>query len=117
MTDDPNSDAASERGGRDIAVPMEIYKSITVFSTLFAVAFVLLAFVMFDAATLGRSFVRELVQDAFGAIGLGVGGQSLTIAFALIGFAFLITGSGIYILGSRFRAEEMGNAKNDADEE
>ena len=50
MSEDPDSDAAG--GGRDIAVPMELYKSITVFSTLFAVVFVLLAFVMFDAATL-----------------------------------------------------------------
>ncbi len=115
MSEEPDSDA-NDGGGRDIAVPMEMYKSITVFSTLFAVVFVLLAFVMFDAATLDRSFVRGLVQDAFGAVGLGVGGQPLTIAFALVGFAFLTTGSGIYIVGSRFRAEEMGNAKNEADE-
>jgi len=115
MADDPNSDV-NGNGRRDVAVPMELYKSITVFSTLLAVVFVLLAFVMFDAATLGRSFVRELVRDAFGVVGLSVGGQPLTIAFALVGFAFLVTGSGIYILGSRFRAAEMGNAKDEAGE-
>ena len=86
-------------GGRDVAVPMHVYKAVTVFSTLFAIVAVVVGFVLLDEATQRATAAPEEVNVA-----LAVGGL-LTIA----------AGAGTYAFSTRFRAAEMGNPKDEAD--
>ena len=88
-----------ETGGRDVAVPMHVYKAVTVFSTLFAIVAVVVGFVLLDEATQRATAAPEEVNVA-----LAVGGL-LTIA----------AGAGTYAFSTRFRAAEMGNPKDEAD--
>ena len=47
MSDTPEEDSeARAEGARDVVVPLRVYKAVTVFSTLFAVVFVLAGFVL-----------------------------------------------------------------------
>lgn len=85
-------------GGRDVEVPMEVYKAVTVFSTLFAVLFVVIGFIVLDTATQRATAAPEDVNLLLTVVGLG--------AIAL--------GAGTYAFSTRFRAREMGNSKDDA---
>lgn len=86
-------------GGRDVEVPLEIYKVVTVFSTLFAVGMVVVGFVLLDwgtnRATADLSDVNLVVT--FGGLG----------AIAL--------GAATYAFSTRFRASGMGKSKDGAD--
>jgi hypothetical protein len=86
-------------GGRDVEVPMDVYKAVTVFSTLIAVLFVVVGFVVLDEATQRATAAPEEVNIILAVVGLG------TIAL----------GAGTYAFSTRFRAAEMGNAKDGAD--
>ncbi|MFC7177284.1 DUF7315 family membrane protein [Halosegnis marinus] len=77
---------------------MDVYKAVTVFSTLFAVLCVVVGFVVLDAATQRATAAPEDVNVVLAVVGLG--------AIAL--------GAGVYAFSTRFRAREMGNSKDDA---
>ena len=121
----PDSDAASDRrdaseesdaGQRDVAVPMRLYKTVTVFSTLIAVVFVIFGFVFLDAATLQTSTLRRLVAAAFDALGVALPSDVLAGVLAAVGLLSIGFGAGVYILGTRFRPRGMGNSQEDSDE-
>lgn len=105
------------RGSRDIVVPLRLYKTVTVFSTLIAVCCVVVGFALLDAATLQVSLVREFLVDGFGLVGFSPASEVLTGAFAMLGLATIAFGAGVYVVGTRFRAEGMGNAQDDDAEE
>ncbi|MFD1512183.1 DUF7315 family membrane protein [Halomarina rubra] len=159
-TDQPRRDTDG-----DVVVPVSLYKVVTVFSTLIAVALVVLGFLFLDAATgsvrqvallgwfvglalivggyLGyltlRSNARTLERLLVGAVlvvvvGIGVPGvpgvpelvrgaldaaalseSQYQVLFGVSGLALIAGGAGVYILGTRFRTEGMGNPKDDAD--
>jgi hypothetical protein len=125
----PESDASSDRdadrsdgrssgrGSRDIVVPMRLYKTVTVFSTLIAVVSVVVGFVLLDAATLSVSFLRRAITGLLGALGLTVAADVLTAVLALAGLAVIGFGAGVYIIGTRFRAQGMGKSQEDSDED
>jgi hypothetical protein len=84
-------------GGRDVVVPLALYKRITVFSTLFAVLAVLVGFVLLDTAT-GRA-TRELSE--------------VNVGLAVAGLLSIGAGAAVYAFSTRFRTEGMGNPKDD----
>ena len=83
-------------GGRDVVVPLALYKRITVFSTLFAVVAVLAGFLMLDAAT-GRAS-RELSE--------------VNAGLAVAGLLSIGAGAAVYAFSTRFRTPGMGNHKD-----
>jgi hypothetical protein len=98
-----STDAASDdsgRGARSVTVPTRVYKSVTVFSTLFAVVTVVGGFVLLDAAT-QRASVSLAEADP---------------VLALAGLGSIVLGAVTYAFSTRFQAEGMGNAKDDDDE-
>jgi hypothetical protein len=94
------SGAESGPGSRDVVVPLRLYKTVTVFSTLFAVAFVLLGFVLLDAAT--ERATAEVSE--------------IDPVLATIGLAGIVGGAAVYAFSTRFRAEGMGKSKDESDE-
>jgi len=97
----PDSTDESEQGGaREVDVPMRLYKTVTVFSTLFAMASVITGFVLLDSAT--NRATAELSE--------------VNVALALAGLAAIAFGAGVYAFATRFQTAEMGNPKDDADE-
>ncbi|WP_135851495.1 DUF7315 family membrane protein [Halorussus salinus] len=97
-TDDTESD--EETGAREVEVPLRLYKVVTVFSTLFAVAFVVGGFVVLDTAT-----QRARLSLA-----------EMNIALALLGVVMIAAGALVYAFATRFRAEGMGKPKEQSDE-
>lgn len=90
----------AEDGGRDVVLPLRLYKTVTVFSTLIAVASVVAGFMVLDAATqAGRAASSE------------VNGP-----LAVLGLLFIAGGAVVFAFGSRFRAPGMEKAKDDTDE-
>lgn len=174
MSDGPEE---PRRGGDgDVVVSTDLYKTITVFSTLIAVVFVVVGFLFLDAATgaidrtlwlgwllgllapLPAYLAYRRLRPAAGAaeravavlvlyhvslfgvpglvgalVGLPpavpgvpalvhagltaapVGDGLLEAGFVLVGLALIGAGAAVYILGTRFRTEGMGNPKDDAD--
>ncbi|MFB6126360.1 MAG: hypothetical protein ABEJ79_03555 [Halolamina sp.] len=108
--------AASAGDDQEIEVPMRLYKTVTVFSTLIAVVAVVVGFVLLDAATLQVSLLRRLVATLLSAVGLGVAEGTLTTLFGVGGLLSIGAGAGVYVLGTRFRAPGMGNAQEERDE-
>ena len=105
MADDP-ADAATETSAegsreRDVVVPLRVYKTVTVFSTLFAVVFVLAGFVMLDSATNRATAPLSEIDPLLASLGL----------LSLVG------GAAVYAFSTRFRAEGMGKSKDDSDED
>ena len=117
-------DADSNGGvrGRDVVVPMRLYKTVTVFSTLIAVVCVVGGFVLLDAATGSGGIVRALAGVVLvGGLGADPGAvaaafRAFAPAFAVGGLGAIGLGAGVYIVGSRFRAQGMGNSQDDTDE-
>ncbi|WP_144902539.1 DUF7315 family membrane protein [Halobellus captivus] len=105
------------RRGRDVVVPMRLYKTVTVFSTLIAVVSVVLGFMLLDAATLNVSFLGNIVRGALAAVGLTIGDGLLSTAFAALGLAIITFGAGVYVIGTRFRARGMGKSQEDSGED
>ena len=98
-------DASSENegapAGRDIVVPLRMYKTVTVFSTLIAIVAILGGFVLLDSGTQRATASPEEVSLPVVALGLGL----------------IVGGSAVYAFSTRFRTAEMGKAKDDTDEE
>jgi hypothetical protein len=84
-------------GGRDVVVPLRMYKTITVFSTLFAVVAVLVGFVLLDNAT--QRATAELSE--------------VNVVVAVAGLLSIAFGAATYAFSTRFRTEGMGNPKDD----
>ena len=121
-----DSDAATEQrtpvdgdegGRRDIVVPLRLYKTITVFSTLIAAVSILIGFILLDAATLRVSVLRSLIVAGIEAVGITPNQDLLGGLLGIAGLGLMAFGSGVFVLSSRFRAPGMGNAQEDADEE
>lgn len=93
-------DDSGSSGPRDVVVPKRVYKAVTVFSTTFAVIAVVVGFVLVDAAT-------ERARAPLDEVDPWV---------ALAGLASILLGAVVYAFSTRFRTEEMGNPKDDADE-
>jgi hypothetical protein len=105
-TDAEGSDASVDRprradDGKDVVVPLRLYKTVTVFSTLFAVVFVLAGFVMLDSATNRATAELSEIDPVLGILGL----------------SSLVFGAAVYAFSTRFRTTEMGKAKDDAAED
>jgi len=103
-------------GRRDVVVPMRLYKTVTVFSTLIAIVGVVLGFVLLDAATIRLSLLRRVVVGGLRAVGVVPPDTALNAVLAVLGLASIGFGAGVYVLGTRFRARGMGNPQEDADE-
>ena len=164
MSPDPEQPRRDTDG--DVVVPADLYKVVTVFSTLIAVALVVLGFLFLDAATgavqrvvllgwvvgvavplacyLGYLSVRadagtveRLLVGAVlfylsvagvptlvpgipalvrGALAASLSAGQFQALFGVAGLALIAAGAGVYILGTRFRTEGMGNPKDDADQ-
>jgi hypothetical protein len=113
----PAGTESGERGGsREVVVPMRLYKTVTVFSTLVAVVAVVVGFTLLDAATLEMSLLRGVVVGALAAAGIRPSPDVLGAALAVCGLATIGFGAGVYTLGTRFRARGMGNAQEDGNE-
>ncbi|WP_411965732.1 hypothetical protein [Haloferax sp. YSMS24] len=115
-TSDAGESGRRRRGRRDIVVPMRLYKTITVFSTLIAVVSVVLGFVFLDAATLQVSALRALITGAFAFVGVGVADGLLSTVLAILGLSIIAFGAVVYTLGTRFRAQGMGKSQEDSGE-
>jgi len=100
MTDEQSTDAGDE-GSRDVVVPLRVYKTVTVFSTLFAVVSVVGGFVLVDRATERATLPASEIDP---------------IA-ALAGIGLILFGAAVYAFATRFRTEEMGKSKDDAAED
>jgi hypothetical protein len=90
----------TESRSRDVVVPMRLYKTVTVFSTLFAIGFVLGGFVLLDVAT------DRATADA----------SEIDPGLAILGLAGIVGGAAVYAFSTRFRAEGMGKPKDEPDE-
>jgi hypothetical protein len=114
--DDADGPTTDADGRRDVVVPMRLYKTVTVFSTLLAVLGVVVGFVLLDAATIRLSLLRRLLVGLLGAVGVTPPSAVLSAVLAALGLASIVFGAGVYVLGTRFRARGMGNAQEDAAE-
>ncbi len=112
-----SSNAPDESGRRDVVVPLRLYKTITVFSTLIAALSILTGFILLDAATLEVSVLRGVIVSVIGLGGITPDQSLLSGLLGVAGLSLMALGSGVFILSSRFRAEGMGNAQEDTDEE
>ena len=112
----PTGSADTTTGRRDVVVPIRLYKTITVFSTLIATACILGGFIFIDAATLQVSVLRRLLLSGLASIGLGVDQELFTGVLAIIGLSLMAAGTGVFVFSRRFRAPGMGNAPEDSDE-
>ena len=118
MSDAGGADRAEtdERGSRDVVVPMPIYKTVTVFSTLLAVVGVVGGFVLLDAAVMAGGIVRFVVNAVLSIFSVRVAPAvwtTLQPVFAVLGLVGIALGAVVYVLGSRFRAEGMGEDGDD----
>jgi len=104
-------------GRRDVVVPIRLYKTITVFSTLIATACILGGFILIDAATLQVSVLRRLLLGGLATVGLSVDQELFSAILAIAGLSLMAAGTGVFVLSSRFRAPGMGNAQEDSDED
>jgi len=91
--------ASASARGRDVVVPDAVYKRVTVFSTLFAVAAVVGGFLLLDVATDRATAELSEVQPLV----------------ALAGVGLIVVGAVTYAFSTRFRADGMGNAKDETD--
>ena len=100
--DDPGveTDGEATPGGRDVVVPLRLYKTVTVFSTLLAIAAILAGFVLMDRGTQRATASPEEVSLPLVALGLSL----------------IVGGSAVYAFSTRFRAEGMGKPKDDTAE-
>jgi hypothetical protein len=108
------TDDGGRRGRRDVVVPMRLYKTVTVFSTLIAVVSVVFGFMLLDAATLNVSFLGAFIRGVLGAAGVAVADGVLSTVLAAVALAIIGFGAGVYTIGTRFRARGMGKSQEDS---
>ena len=106
VDDDRRTDG---RDGREVAVPMRLYKTVTVFSTLIVVFAVVFGFLLLDAAALGTGLIRGLVRSILSLLSLSPSDSLLSALFAVAGLLSIAVGAAVYVLGTRFQAAEMGD--------
>ncbi|GAA0680955.1 hypothetical protein ACFQDG_05860 [Natronoarchaeum mannanilyticum] len=95
-----DDDSAGGSLRREVPVPMAVYKVVMVFSMLIAILLVAGGLAVVDTATdRGTAEVDEV--DPAGA---------------LAGVGLVLVGAVVYVFSTRFRAEEMENDKDDADQ-
>lgn len=100
-TEDPPQITSSGEGKqREVVVPLRLYKTVTVFSTLFAILSVVGGFILADVATDRASAPASEID----------------IPIAVLGIGLILAGTVVYAFSTRFRTEEMGKSKDDADE-
>ncbi|ACM56251.1 DUF7315 family membrane protein [Halorubrum lacusprofundi] len=117
--EDPRSEPTGPRvgaDGREVVVPFRLYKAVTVFSTLAAVVAYLIGFTLIDAATMQISFMRTTIVYLLNSAGLYPSDDALVAALAIGGIAFIVGGTVVYVLGTRFRGQGMGKSQDDSDE-
>jgi len=117
--EDPRDEPTGPRvgpDGREVVVPFRMYKAVTVFSTLAAVIAYLIGFTLVDAATRQISFFRTTVVYLLNSAGLYPSDDTLVAALAITGIAFIIGGTAVYVLGTRFRGQGMGKSQDDSGE-
>jgi len=100
QSDASTGDGPDTTDDRYVVVPTHVYKRVTVFSTLFAVVTVVVGFLLLDSAT--DRATRDLSQ--------------VDPLVALAGLGCIALGAVTYAFSTRFRAEGMGNAKDESDE-
>lgn len=100
VTDCEDGAVSDGEGDRDVEVPMRVYKSITVFTTMFAILTVVIGFVLLDSATNRATASLSDIQPLA----------------ALAGIGLIVVGAAAYAFSTRFRAEGMGKSKDDTDE-
>lgn len=100
-SDRPADATDTTAGGREVEVPMRVYKSVTVFSTLIAVVSVLGGFLLLDQATNRARLPASEVDLPLAVAGLGA----------------ILLGAAVYAYSTRFRAAGMGTPKDDAGKE
>lgn len=104
VDDDTDADSVAEAtagsSGREVVVPLRLYKTITVFSTLIAVVSILAGFVILDRAT-----QRATVSP-----------EDINLVLALLAVGLIVGGSAVYAFSTRFRTAEMGKSKDATDE-
>lgn len=105
VDDDRHTDG---REGRDVEVPLRLYKTVTVFSTMIAVFAVVFGFLLLDAAALGTGLIRAFVRSLLSVLSLSPSDSVLSAAFAVAGLLSIGVGAAVYVIGTRFQAEEMG---------
>ncbi len=100
-TEDPDQPRVVDGpGGREVVVPMRLYKTVTVFGTLLAIVGVVGGFSLLDAATnRGRAPVDEI-----------------SLPVALAGLGLILAGALVYVYSTRFRAAGMGRSKAGSDQ-
>ena len=116
---DPRNDPVGPRvgpNGREVVVPLRLYKTVTALSTLAAVVTYLVGFVLIDAATLQVSVVRRLILLVLDGVGISPAADTLTAMLAIAGVSFILLGTAVYVLGTRFRAQGMGKPQEDSNE-
>ena len=117
--EDPRDEPTGPRigpDGREVVVPFRLYKAVTVFSTLAAVVAYLIGFTLVDAATLQISFVRTAIVYLLNSSGLYPSQDTLVAVLAITGIAFIVAGTAVYVLGTRFRGRGMGKSQDDSGE-
>jgi len=98
--DPPQITSAGEGKQREVVVPLRVYKTVTVFSTLFAIFSVVGGFILVDVATDRASAPASEID----------------VPVAILGLGLILAGTVVYAFSTRFRTEEMGKSKDDADE-
>lgn len=99
-SDTADTDRTSDRAAREVEVPLRLYKTIIVFTTMFSVVLVVGGFIVLDVAT---QRARLPVSD-------------IDPLLALVGLAMIASGAGLYAFATRFRAGGMGKSKEAGDE-
>jgi hypothetical protein len=99
-TTDRDSDSEGASDQRTVVVPDRLYKTVTVFTTLFAVLAVVVGFIGLDLAT---DRARAPLSEVDPLLALG-------------GLGTILLGAAVYAFSTRFRAAGMGNAKDDTNE-
>jgi uncharacterized integral membrane protein len=100
-TEEPTDSASTvETNRRDVVVPTDLYKIITVFSTLIAILSVVGGFILLDTAT-NRTLAAPSEVD---------------LPLAILGVGAIVLGAAVYAFATRFRTAGMGSDKDNPDE-
>jgi len=98
-TDQAETAGSDDAGRRDVVVPLRVYKSVTVFSTLFAILAIVIGFATLDAAT-NRGMASVSAIDPL---------------LALLGLGAILFGAVVYAFSTRFRTEGMAGEGGETD--
>lgn len=86
-------------GSREVVVPIRLYKTITVFSSIIAIGAILGGFILLDVAT------NRTQADP----------SEVNVALALLGVGLIAFGTVTYAFSTRFRTEGMGSAEDETE--